>query len=372
MPMLHRAPIVQLLACAAALAACSACTPTQAGAASAVYAGAHTPAGPARDWCSVSPAESGDPAAVKLIARATQRLVQTPHPLPRLHTEGTLPHQGIYDESVNAQRDFPLMRDAALAWRLTGDKRFAEQVDTFLHAWVGTYVPSFNPIDETKFDALIQAYTLARDGLTPSTRDEAQRFLRTLAEGYIARTDGAKRPLSTTWINNWQSHRIKIMAMASAALGDRALIAQTHRLFLQQLANNVRPDGSVEDFEDRDALHYVVYDLEPLTMAAIAVQPFGQNWLNARTPNGASLSAAIDWLTPYADGSRTHEEYVHSHVPFDKTRKDAGLPGYSGPWEPKGAGTLYWQAARLDPNYRPLAERLAATAPDWLALCAAR
>lgn len=322
MPMLHRAPIVQLLACAAALAACSACTPTQAGAASAVYAGAHTPAGPARDWCSVSPAESGDPAAVKLIARATQRLVQTPHPLPRLHTEGTLPHQGIYDESVNAQRDFPLMRDAALAWRLTGDKRFAEQVDTFLHAWVGTYVPSFNPIDETKFDALIQAYTLARDGLTPSTRDEAQRFLRTLAEGYIARTDGAKRPLSTTWINNWQSHRIKIMAMASAALGDRALIAQTHRLFLQQLANNVRPDGSVEDFEDRDALHYVVYDLEPLTMAAIAVQPFSQNWLNARTPNGASLSAAIDWLTPYADGSRTHEEYVHSHVPFDKTRKD--------------------------------------------------
>ena len=372
MPMLQPSSLFRLLACAAAVAVCGACSPVQAGAAVSESAGAHTSTGSAREWCSVSPAQSGEPAAVKLVARATQHLVQTPHPLPRLHTEGTLPHQGIYDESVTAARDFPVMRDAAMAWRLTGDMRFAEQVDTFLHAWVGTYVPSFNPIDETKFDALIQAYMLARDGLTPGTRAETQRFLRTLAEGYIARTEAARQPLSHTWVNNWQSHRIKLMAMSAAALGDHALLAQVHRLFLQQLANNVRPDGSVEDFEDRDALHYVVYDLEPLTMAAIAVQPFGQHWLNERAANGATLAAAVDWLVPYADGSRTHEEYVHSHVAFDKKRADAGLPGFSGMWEPKSAGTLYWQAARLDPKYRTLAERLAATAPDWLALCAAR
>ena len=107
-------------------------------------------------------------------------------------------------------------------------------------------------------------------------------------------------------------------------------------------------------------------------MAAIAVQPFGQQWLRERAANGVSLAAALDWLAPYADGSRTHEEYVHSHVAFDKKRADAGLAGFSGMWEPKSAATLYWQAARLDPKYRTLAERLAATAPDWLALCAAR
>ena len=168
--MLHCTPLLRLLACAVAVSACGACSPTHAGAAAAAYAGTH--AAQARDWCNVSPSQSGDPAAAKLIARATLHLTQTPQPLPRLHTEGTLPHQGIYDESVVAARDFPRVRDAALAWRLTGDKRFAEQVDTFLHAWVGTYVPSFNPIDETRFDALIQAYTLARDGLTPSTRQE--------------------------------------------------------------------------------------------------------------------------------------------------------------------------------------------------------
>ncbi|MGC7527318.1 alginate lyase family protein, partial [Pandoraea pneumonica] len=88
--------LLRLLACAAAVAVYSACSPTQAGAAASVYAGAHNLASSTHDWRRVSPAQSGDPAAAKLIARATEHLGQTPHPLPRLHTEGTLPHQGIY------------------------------------------------------------------------------------------------------------------------------------------------------------------------------------------------------------------------------------------------------------------------------------
>ncbi|MBR7512769.1 hypothetical protein KC219_21675, partial [Mycobacterium tuberculosis] len=71
MPLLQPAPLFRLLACAAAVAVCGACSPIQAGAAASVYAGAHNPTGPARDWCSVSPAVSGEPAAGKLIARAT-------------------------------------------------------------------------------------------------------------------------------------------------------------------------------------------------------------------------------------------------------------------------------------------------------------
>ncbi len=73
-------------------------------------------------------------------------------PLAKLHTEGTLPHEGIYDESVEAEKDLGLMRDAALAWRATGDERYLRLVDRFLFAWVTTYQPSFNPIDETNFE----------------------------------------------------------------------------------------------------------------------------------------------------------------------------------------------------------------------------
>ena len=327
-------------------------------------------------WCVVSSEQAAQPAGVKLLARAAQALAAAPHALPRLHTEGTLPHQGIFDESVAAKRDFPLMRDAALAWRLSGDPRYAEQVELFLRAWVTTYVPSFNPIDETGFDALIDAYALARDGLSDATRSATERFLRGLAQGYLARTatrsDPSKSPKSPTWTNNWQSHRIKLMAMSAAALEDRELLNLTHRAFLQQLADNIRPDGSVADFEDRDALHYVVYDLEPLVMAAVAAHPFDKGWLQEKTNAGISLAAAIDWLVPYAKGERTHQEFVHSHVAFDKARADAGMAGYAGEWDRKTAKQLFWWATQLDPTYQALAQGLGPLTPDWLALCTAR
>lgn len=328
---------------------------------------------PSGQWCKVSAADASQPDAARLLARASRQLAAQPHPLPRLHTEGTLPHQGIYDDSVAAARDFPLMREAALAWRLSGDTRYLVQVDGFLRAWLALYELSFNPIDETRFDAFIDAYALTRDALPAQTQAQMKHWLRALAEGYIgrseSRSDPGKRPDSLTWVNNWQSHRVKLMAMSATALEDRALVTKVRQLFLTQLANNVRRDGSVEDFEDRDALHYVVYDLEPLVMAALAVHPFEPDWLHQKAATGVDLAAAIDWLLPYARGERSHEEFVNSHVAFDRQRAAAGMAGYAGAWERRSARPLFWMASRLDQRYQPVAEALGPVAPEWLGLC---
>jgi len=306
----------------------------------------------------------------QLLAHASNHIDDTPHAVPRIHTEGTLPHQDIWEQSVLAKRDFPLMRDAAVAWRMTGDIRYAKQVDLFLEAWNDVYVPSFNPIDETDFDAFIEAYRLTRDALSPKTREDTKHFLRTLATGYIARiqthSDSSKSPKSLTWINNWQSHRIKLIALSAAALEDKALMEQAHQLFLQQISNNISPDGTVEDFKTRDALHYVVYDLEPLTMSAIAAQTFDEDWFREKASNGVTLANAIDWLVPYADGTKTHEEFTHSHVVFDKKRATAGIAGFSGLWDPKNAGLLFWQVSQLDSYYVLLAQKLQPIEPNWL------
>lgn len=306
----------------------------------------------------------------QLLAHANEHIDDTPHAVPRIHTEGTMPHQDIWDQSVLAKRDFPLMRDAAVAWQMTRDVRYAKQVDLFLEAWNDVYIPSFNPIDETDFDAFIEAYRLTRDALSPKTREDTQHFLRTLAAGYIARiqthSDSSKSAKSLTWINNWQSHRIKLITLSAAALEDKALMEQAHQLFLQQIANNIRPDGTVEDFETRDALHYVVYDLEPLTMAAIAAKTFHEDWFQEKAANGANLASAIDWLVPYADGSKTHEEFTHSHVAFDAKRANAGVAGFSGLWNPQTSGILFWQASQLDSHYLLLAQKLHPNEPDWL------
>ncbi|MFO1059970.1 MAG: alginate lyase family protein [Dongiaceae bacterium] len=193
----------------------------------ALVAGLALSGGARADWCAVvGPADA--PQAAAVVARAGQQLADPPHPLPRLHTEGLLPHQGERDAAELAARDFPAMRDAALAWRLTGDPRFARQADRILAAWMVVYAPGFNPIDETRLDALIEGYALARDGLAPGTRQAAEAFLRGLAEGYLARStarrDPERGPGSATWINNWQSHRVKLVALAAAALGDGRLI----------------------------------------------------------------------------------------------------------------------------------------------------
>ncbi|AVE04299.1 alginate lyase family protein [Pseudomonas palleroniana] len=310
------------------------------------------------------------PNAKVLLAAAQRHLGDTPNPLPRVHTEGTLPNQGIREQSIAAEKDWPIMRQAALAWRMSGDPRYLKQVDNDLAAWADVYQPDFNPIDETNLDMLISAYALTADHLRLETRDASRRLIQRLGNGYIAQIQqfhGAKKGTQT---NNWQSHRVKLVTVAAAALGDRPMLEQALQLFKQQIADNVLPDGSVTDFQDRDALHYVVYDLEPLVQAALAAKPYGigGDWLKL-SANGASLGAALDWLVPYANGQRSHQEFVHTHVQFDKDRANVGEAGYSGTWQPKSSATLFWLAAQLDSRYLPVAKQLAEHPADWISAC---
>ncbi|QGZ62727.1 alginate lyase [Paraburkholderia acidisoli] len=312
---------------------------------------------------------NSDPGVKALVAEVQSHVNDVPHALPALHTEGTLPHEGIYDQSVEAAKELDLMRNAALAWRATSDERYLRLVDRFLLAWVTTYKPSFNPIDETRFEGLILAYDMTASALPVKTRNATMQFLNAFANGYIAQIDAQKRPLKGTFANNWQSHRVKLIAMIAFTLDNRKMIATAQRLFIEHIGDNIAPDGATLDFGERDALHYVTYDLQPLVTAALAARRHNRNWLPERAANGASLAAALDWLKPYALGDKTHEEFVHSSVPFDAKRREAGLPGYTGAWDPKNAAELYHLAARLDGRYAPVALKLAPTPPAWLAVC---
>ncbi|MEJ8799193.1 alginate lyase family protein [Trinickia caryophylli] len=309
------------------------------------------------------------PGVEGLMKSVKARLNDEPKPLARLHTEGTLPHEGVRDESLEAEKDLALMRDAALVWRATGDDRYLKLVDRFLLAWVQTYRPSFDPIDETHFDSLILAYDLTASALPVKTRNATAAFIAALGNGYVARIDREPRPLTGTFRNNWQSHRIKLISMAAFTLDDRKLIDAAQRLFVEQIGNNVSPDGVTADFAERDALHYATYDLEPLVAAALAARRHNRNWLVVRGANGATLARALDWLAPYALGEKTHEEFAHSSVPFDAKRREAGVAGFSGPWDPKSAAELFHLAARLSGRYAPIALRLTPAPPAWVSVC---
>ena len=330
-----------------------------------VMLAAFTHAAMATDLCQPVAAS---PASKAMLAAAQRHLGDQPNPLPHLHTEGTLPNHGIREQSIAAEKDWPIVRQAALAWRISGDRRYLKQVDNYLAAWAGVYRPDFNPIDETNLDMVINAYALTAADLSPETREASRRLISSLGNGYIAHIQQFHGPKKGTQTNNWQSHRIKLITVAAVALGDRAMLQQAFGLFKQQIADNVLADGSVTDFQDRDALHYVVYDLEPLVQAALAAKADGGDWLHAAV-NGTSLSAALDWLVPYANGERSHEEFVHTRVQFDKDRARVGEAGYSGTWQPKSSATLFWLAAQLDRRYLPVAKQLAEHPADWINVC---
>jgi len=296
-------------------------------------------------------------AAQDVLEKARAALTRPPGAIPQLHTEGTLPGKGIREISLKAKQDQAIVLNLALAWRLTGDRAYLDQAGRYLEAWADIYEPSFNPIDETGFDTLLMAYDLTEVDLPAATRSKVDKLWRGMAVGYLDAMDGKPRNHET----NWQSHRVKLAAMAAFQTGDVALIERARAAFRAQITSNLRADGTVFDFHERDAIHYVTYDLDPLMMAALSAQAHGEDWFGWESPVGASLPGAVDWLAPYAKGEKVHIEFANSRIQFDRDRAAAGQKEYAPhPWAVSNGVSTFALASLLDPRYRVLRDDLVA------------
>ena len=139
----------------------------------------------AADFALVPPAviarlktEADSPAGKTAIAQANEALHRAPGPIPVMHVEGILAHQGLWDATLKAQLDLPLMRSFGLAYAMTGERGDLDAADDYFKAWLDIYAPSFNPIDETSLDPWFVAYDLTRAHLPADTRAKMDVFLR--------------------------------------------------------------------------------------------------------------------------------------------------------------------------------------------------
>lgn len=318
-----------------------------------------------------SPAALPAVTKAQIVTRARAALSRPPAPVPRLHTEGTLPGKGIRDMSIAAKRDHPIALDLAMAWKLTGEQAYRDGAANYLTAWAKTYHTYLNPIDDTGFDALLLAYDLVEPDLSASERTPIDRFWRGMAEGYLRAMEVGPKNSNT----NWQSHRIKLATLAAFQSGDEVMIRRAHLAYRRQLAANLRSDGSTLDFEERDALHYVTYNLDPLLMAAIAAQAHGQDWYREAAPSGAALPRSLAWLATFALRERRHVEFAHSHIAFDRERAAAGQGEYAPhDWDPANSVNTFALAAILDRSFDNVRNELVRTsggAPEpWIELLA--
>ncbi|NPT57193.1 alginate lyase family protein [Paraburkholderia elongata] len=292
--------------------------------------------------------------ANQLKSLADEGLAREPHVQAVVHIQGLLPHEQNRDASVLAQEDWRQTLTQALAGCITGDSAYEAKAAAYIDAWMAGYSPSFNPIDEADLTDLLFGFDFLQTRLSPSTVEKARLLGRQLATGYL----GERRVGDpSTGLNNWQSHRIKLATAGAYLSGDAEVIAAARAGFVAHATRNVGMDGRTYDFDQRDAMHYVVYDLEPLLMAASMAAAHGEDWYGLPSLQGR-LAAALHWLEPYAAGDEQHEEFVHSTVHFDARRAAAHVEGYSGLWKRKEASDLCWIASRLDSRFTRIATAL--------------
>lgn len=289
-----------------------------------------------------------------------------PAAIPKIHVEGSLPHTGIYDISANALRDFSYMRALGVVVKNSDNVEAVQKLSSYFDSWTNTYIPDFNPIDETLFDGFIDSYLLSKEKLPPTTDNNVKKFLYKMASGYLVAMKEHSSSNDDVWISNWQSHRIKILTMIAYALKDNNLYDDAKFFFRRQINMNIFQNGEVWDFQQRGALYYVVYDLEPLVRAALIAQENGDDWLRLEGDKKQSLETALDWLLPYARGEKKHIDFEKTTKKFDSLRKKYGVHGFNGEWEPSSAANLYWSASLLNTKYRKIAISLSNTSPFWL------
>jgi hypothetical protein len=307
-----------------------------------------------REWLRAS---NQDGSLVRLYeaqrALADRTLTEVPHPIDTIRSEGLLQGDPVKTATQAALKDMGKMYALALIYKLNDDTACLIQLDRYFHAWAETNHSRGDPIDDTNLDPVIEAYDMVKDDVSAGTERVVGEWLRETAEAEI--TAVYNRPNRATSYNNWHSHRLKIVGEIAFATGDTALEGYATRGLEAQIGRNLQADGPSADFITRDALHYHVYDLEPLLQLAIVVKrATGVDYYSWVSPAGGSIRKSVEWLLPYVTGEKTHAEFVNSTVEFDRRRAANGEAAYkagSG-WEPKnGVRTLvlagYFGAAGL-------------------------
>jgi hypothetical protein len=288
---------------------------------------------------------------------ADQSLSDQPEPIERIQTEGKLPGDPARIKSRDALADMGKLMSLGWVYAVTGESKYAAKARQFILAWTIVNRSKGDPIDDTSLEPLLLSYDLTRGIFSPEERQFVDAHLQGVAAAEMA---SAKKDANNQY-NNWHSHRLKIVGLIALSLHDRPLIEQIARMYRDQIDHNIESDGSTTDFHERDALDYHIYDLEPLLTLAIAAQGNGIDLYSYQSPHGGSLSKGIQFLIPFAQGIKTHAEFVHSKVKFDRKRAEAGdIEHQAGrPFNPPSAIPILALAEYFDPSLLGLIQNLA-------------
>jgi hypothetical protein len=297
---------------------------------------------------------------------AAQALNASPNPIDTISTEGRLMGDPKKTATRESLADMRKIYSLALVYRISGDKKYLEKAAAFLTAWAAINRSKGDPIDDTNMDDAIEGYDLVKTSLAAADNKAIVQWLQQVAQAEI--NSFTRRPNSGSAINNWNSHRLKVIGEIGWSVGDTALQQFTIRELKRQVTRNLYPDGSGVDFKERDALHYHVYDLEPLIKLCIILKrATGEDYYSYVSETQSSIKKSTEWLLPFVTGEKTHEEFVHSKVRFDSLRAANNEAGYKAGtlWDPMNGLKTMVLAAYFNPVYADAFKKLKQTDKEY-------
>jgi hypothetical protein len=288
---------------------------------------------------------------------AYEALKQTPNPIKKIESQGILAGDPRKTASLDAVKDAYKIYALAFSYKVLQDRKFLNKTTEFLLAWANKNEATDDPINETKIEDMVTAYDLIRSDMADKNRKIIDDWMRRKADALIE-SKYAKGNRGTA-INNWNSHRIKMITLIAYTLHDKRYDDIILNELEKQLNINLNPDGTTHDLAERDAFHYQTYDLEPLLSACIAIyRATGKNYFTWTTANGSSIKNCVDYMVPYMTGEKKHPEFVKSKVPFDLKRAQNNEKGYAAGtlFEPKNGINTFALAAYFNKDYNKIIE----------------
>jgi len=301
---------------------------------------------------------------------ANSAMNEAPNPIERITSEGKLAGDPDKIKSLKAVEDGDKIYAMALVYKLYGNKTFLNKIAEYLLAWAKVNHSTGDPIDETKLESLITGYDMIRNDVSAEVRKATDSWLEEIADGEVNSRYAA--PGKGTANNNWNSHRIKVITIITYTIHSEKYYKLAQQLLERQIGINLYADGSGYDFQERDALHYHIYTLEPMiTAASVIYRAIGKDLFNYESDKGSSIKKSVDFLVPFVTGEKTHGEFLNSKTAFDRARAKNNEKEYmpGSKFNPANGIHVLEQAMYFSNRYAPAVQQAIAVNPshshDW-------
>jgi hypothetical protein len=251
-------------------------------------------------------------------------------------------------------------------WQASGDDRAAAQGVKHLVAWARTYEPTGNDVNENKLVPLIVAAGAWRDRLGDDDRAAVESWLLDLAQKHREAGRNANDKLT-----NRHAKRLNLIALLANVLNKPEWIAEVRGEYATFIESALYADGTSADLQRRDTLTYHCSVLRSLMELAMQLSDGRTDLYRLTGASGGSVQKSVEYVIPYADGSKTREEWKNSKVDLDRRRAEAGLEKYQPGrlFDPTDARAMLEQASYYDPDLLPLVARLSkvesTSFPSW-------